>query len=148
MKKIFTSSLLTLILGVSHLVMAQSNFQQGFIITLKNDTIYGLVDSRVDQKQALLCSFKKDRKAPVEKYKPGEIYGYRFLNGKYYVSKQVKINGEDKMLFLEYVVNGIADLYFAKYKNRNSFYIQKEDDLHPIASTTKKNHSVLGRLHP
>jgi hypothetical protein len=113
--------------GLFKATLAQTNFKPGYIITLRNDTIHGFLDSRNDIRHSQVCTFKPIRKAPIEKYEPGQINGYRFENGKFYVSRSINYKNERKQIFLEYIVNGIADLYYYKDSNGQHFLIEKED---------------------
>lgn len=94
-------------------VCAQINPQPGYIITLENDTIQGQIDFRLDKQHAVQCLFCAAGHTDFERYLPGEIYAYRFLNGgKFYVSREVELNGQSRHVFLEYLVNGIVSLYY------------------------------------
>ena len=106
---------------------AQSNFQPGFIITNDSDTIHGLVDYRGDLRSSTICTFKVDNKSNAQEYKPEEIKGYRILDSKFYISKEVNSENQTKMLFLEYLVNGISDLYYFRDNNGDHYLIQNQD---------------------
>jgi len=107
-KLLFTAFLLSIYL----LANAQTDFRKGYIITSNLDTIRGTVDFRGDMKNSENCIFKNNEDKTTT-YHPGEIYGYRFENGKYYISKFVKEkNGTVKNLFAEFLVEGAKDLYY------------------------------------
>ena len=91
---------------------SQSDFVPGYILTNKHDTVFGLIDYRTDKYNSLECRFKKTEKDTVSTFTAVQISGYRFTNSKYYVSRQVKTQGEQKSLFLEYMVEGVVDLYY------------------------------------
>ncbi|KPK79477.1 MAG: hypothetical protein AMS27_17980 [Bacteroides sp. SM23_62_1] len=106
----------------------QADFRPGYIITLENDTIHGLIDFRGDMINAQICSFKKHKKAEKTNYKPFEIKAYRFTGDKYYISRYVKQTEETVPVFIEYLVDGIADLYYYRdTKNIDHYFIEKED---------------------
>lgn len=105
---------------------AQSDFREGFIINSANDTIYGLIDYRGDQRNSRVCRFKPDIQASVVEFLPGEISGYRFNDGKYYVSKKLSLGGAERMLFVQYILNGIADLYYYRDETGDYYLIEKE----------------------
>ncbi|MGB3586493.1 MAG: hypothetical protein WBA23_08140 [Tunicatimonas sp.] len=106
----------------------QEKFREGYIVTLQQDTVYGLIDYKTVSKSANKCSFRKDRNANVVTYTPDQIMGYRFTSGKYYVSKLVKMNGGTEELFLEYLIDGIADIYFFRDEAGDHYYIEKEGE--------------------
>ena len=91
--------LIFLILLISIESLAQSNFNKGYIITTELDTIYGEIDNSDYYSNSQYCDFK-DLKNTVIRFFPDKIFGYRFIDGKYYVSKE--INGNK--LFLEYLI--------------------------------------------
>ena len=112
MKKI-TITLIIILIKLS--VYSQSEFIPGYIQKTEHDTIFGLIDYAVDKSNSMECRFRKTEKDPVQIFSPKDIYGYRFNESKYYVSKEIKVNGELKMIFMEYLVEGRVDLYF--YRN-------------------------------
>jgi len=89
----------------------QSDFRQGYYITRDNDTIHGLIDLRSNADNCKFLNFIKDEHSLKQTFLPSTVQSYRFNDGKYYVSKEIQLNGEKKNVFLEFVVNGIADLY-------------------------------------
>ena len=122
-------SLLSLLLVLSYGILhAQSNFRLGYIITNENDTIVGLIDYRTDQMNAQACTFKKTKTSPVETYSPGQITGFRFTeDGKYYVSGEIVSNSA--IVFLEYILQGIMNLYFYADKITGlDYYIFENQD--------------------
>jgi hypothetical protein len=132
MKKLFVS--LVLLWAVTS--YAQS-FKPGYIITLKNDTIYGSIKYQNSNASALRCIFKKTEDTEERTYTPNGINGYRFENGKYYVSKNVEFNGQTQPLFLEYIVDGIVDLYMLYQSNRDNYFIEKENKLYYLPEGEK-----------
>jgi len=94
-------------------ILAQNNYSPGYIITNDQDTITGFIDYRTDKMNALTCHFKKDLTSPEQTYLPGQIFGYRYTDvGKFYVSKTIKIKGEERKIYLEYLLQGIMNLYY------------------------------------
>ena len=119
---------------------SQSNYKEGFIITNANDTIWGQIDFRTDYTNSLVCKFKQDEKATEKVYKPGEITGYRFLNeGKYYVSRTVEIDSLKRTVFLEFLVQGILNLYYLPEGNGYYFFENKDG---VMISTTQKSDKI------
>ena len=128
-----------------HKASAQSNFQPGFIITNDNDTISGLVDYRGDMRSSTICTFKVDNTGNAQEYKPEEIKGYRILDSKFYISKEVNSENQTKMLFLEYLVNGISDLYYFRDNNGDHYLIQNQDGEILELSNQQKTIQVQGK---
>jgi len=123
MKKLF---FLTLILSLFYSsLFSQSEFKKGFIITNNQDTIYGLIDNRGEIRNALSCHFKKQENDDITIYSPSDIIGYRFVDDKFYISKEVTIENEMSKKFLEYLMHGIVDLYVLTDISTTHYYIQK-----------------------
>jgi len=111
---------LTVVSGIN--AIAQSDFKPGLIITTTNDTIRGFVDHKKNSVNAKECVFRKSADSDSHTYKPGEINGYRIDNDKFYVTK--KINGEK--LFLEFLVDGIVNLYYYDQNGNDRFFLERD----------------------
>ncbi len=106
---------------------AQSNYTKGYIITNKNDTINGLIDFRTDKINCSFCKFKLSKNAEEQIFYPQDLIAYRLIKeGKYYVSRTIKIDNEQQKVFLEYLVQGIKDLFYYPQKN-DCYYIEDEN---------------------
>ncbi len=106
--------------------IAQYDFGPGFIITKTNDTIYGFVDLQTNAKNAWQCNFKTTEKGIIQGFSPDDIIAYRFTDGKYYVAREIKHLGSTRKVFLEYLVDGIADLFYF-YDNEQDYYFIEKD---------------------
>ncbi|MCB4808964.1 hypothetical protein LG651_11950 [Tamlana sp. 62-3] len=91
------------------------------------DTIYGLIDYRGDIRSSKKCIFKKTTNSDEQIYVPKSIKGYKFIEGKYYVSKKTKNNNE--YLFLEYLVNGVIDIYYYRDDKGDHYYVSKDNNI-------------------
>jgi hypothetical protein len=105
----------------------QTDFRPGYVITNENDTLHGLIDYRGDTRNSKICVFKENATSASSEYLPGQIKAYRFSGSKYYVSKNILANGTKKDFFLEFLVNGIADLYYYRDVNNPHYFIEKRD---------------------
>ena len=132
-------------------INAQSNFRPGYVIINETDTISGVIDFRTYKINAQLCRFRLSDTSEEKVYYPGDIYGYRFTDdGKYYVSKDIEIEGQQEKVFLEYLVQGIISLYF--YPGEQSDYYFFQDNSGKMIPVTKqdkkdvkdKNKSMIG----
>lgn len=103
---------------------AQSEYRDGFVIKHNGDTIHGKVDFRGDKYLAQYCSFEDSKGIKTDFY-PSDILGYRFNDGKYFVSK--KINR--KFYFLEFLVDGVVDIFYLRDEYvHDRYFIQSEED--------------------
>ena len=104
--------------GFSILAIGQTDFRKGKIITLQGDTIFGELDWQGDITNSRAVRFRKDNADAV--FKPFEIAGYRFDDGRFFVSK-IAVNSKDTTaLFAEYLVKGKKDLFF--YRSATGFH--------------------------
>ena len=138
------TTLFTIVLFLGSIVFchAQDNYKQGYIITNEMDTIYGWIDYRTDAMNALGCKFKTDKQIKEQTYQPGSIFGYRLINeGKFYISKNITINNVSQMVFVEFLVQGIMNLYFfvdsRDFSSTPEYYIF-EDETGNMTVVTKK----------
>ncbi len=127
MKLIIKMTLSLLCLFCFSVLKAQSEFKPGFVITQQNDTIKGLIDYSIASKNLNKCDFKEYGKPEIKEYFPAEIKGFRFNGSKFFVSREVVVNGEKVALFLEFLIDGNVDLYSFNNGTTPRFFIQKDD---------------------
>ncbi|GAO30048.1 hypothetical protein [Geofilum rubicundum] len=108
-------------------VSAQTDFRPGFIITHSMDTIHGLLDYRGEIRNMRICTFKNSPEEPSKEFLPGDIYGYRFNAGKYYVSKEVDTEALKETVFVEFLLKGISNLYYYNSLNYRAYFLESED---------------------
>lgn len=109
-------------------VFAQSDFRPGFYVTMQFDTIYGEIDNRGDIRNCHICNFRPGEGMDPVSFTPEEIYAYRFSGGgKYYMAREVIINKEKQWVFLEFLVNGISNLYYYRGEGMNRYFIESDE---------------------
>ncbi len=114
------SLLLVLILDcIFFSVLGQKNLKPGYVIDLKNDTLYGFIDNRGYIYNSEKCVFYGSLTSEPVIYLPGEIKGYRFPGSSFYISHSVLLGDTVKEVFLEYIVKGIISLYYLKEPNKD-----------------------------
>lgn len=123
MKRIFFTSFFLFIFTK---LFSQSDYRPGYIITLSNDTLHGLIDFRNSGRNREICDFKRTDSASSESYNPSNLYGYKFNESKYYVSKEIDVNKLKEKLFLEYIIDGKIDLFFYRDASGEHYLIDKE----------------------
>lgn len=96
-------------------MFGQLDFHEGYVIKNNNDTIYGLLKLQERAQNGRECIFMKDPDSELVKYLPSEILGYRFINGKYYVSKTVSyhINSETTNKIDHVVFDRMNDTFYS-----------------------------------
>lgn len=105
---------------------AQSDYRQGYIIKNNNDTIFGYIDYRADISNSKKCYFVKELGGEVNEYMPGEIFGYRFEDSKYYITKTIELNKEKRTIFIEFLLKGIVDLYYYVDEKGDHYFIDNK----------------------
>jgi len=125
MKKILV--FFTLFISVFVKVEAKVDFKNGYIITLNNDTIYGKIVNTNYYEHSLKCTFKENDKDETTTYFPNQLTGYRFIDGKFYISKKVLVDSIPTTFFMEYLINGKLNFYFRQDKGViNHYYAEKD----------------------
>ncbi|MCB0667852.1 MAG: hypothetical protein KDC80_18620 [Saprospiraceae bacterium] len=124
---------------------AQQDFRPGFIITLTGDTIKGHIDYRPPISNASVCHFRRENSNEVSKFNPEEIKAYRYNDSKFYISKELTIGGITSRHFLEYLVDGIVELYYLASKFKDAYYIEKEGIFYEVKNedrTFRKDNKI------
>ncbi len=115
---------------------SQNDWKPGYIISNSNDTVHGFIDNRDSKSNSKRCYFRKEESGEKEIFKPEDISGFRFINGKFFVSKTLPDGNPARRVFLEFVVHGKADIFH--YKDDNDYYlIEKEGKLYELKNTSE-----------
>jgi hypothetical protein len=123
MKKAIT---ILILISYSYLINAQKDLREGYIVTLAGDTVWGKINFRNDINNSMKCIFNSNLNE-IEEFLPFEISSYRFKDGKYYISKNVKNQDSIIKIFAEYLVNGQRDLFY--FRDFSGFhYLLSYDD--------------------
>lgn len=117
-----------LFISITSNFAANTKYKPGYIITLNNDTVNGYLLYQSSLSSSARCFFKANLEANAKEYGPEEISGYRFINGKFYISKQIiKGSGkEPKIVFLEFLIQGITSIYYTVDDLGEHYYIEKK----------------------
>ncbi len=102
--------------------LSQTNYQPGFYITLDNDTIHGLINDRSGVGNYIQCIYKPEKSSKSERFLPEEIQSYQFQDGRYFLSKKIYVDSVKRQVFVEFLVNGISDLFLYR-DNEHFFYV-------------------------
>ncbi len=122
------------ILLISVDTYGQKDLKNGYIITNSYDTIIGFINLKSNYNNSKVCEFYKDvDENPIE-YNPQDIKGYRIEDVKFYISKDIDLNDQKRKVFLEYLLNGIVDLYYYKELTTEYFFIEKDGSLHQLSN--------------
>jgi len=133
MNKEAKSLILLILLSLGSLEsFSQNDFRKGFIVTLNLDTIHGFVDYTNPDLRSRTCIFRIDENSQIERYNADELNSY-FVSNKIFESKDVNIADSLMPMFVEYLVNGIVDLYFLQFRGRQYFFIEKDGKMYKLS---------------
>ena len=140
--------LLILILLFAYIgnALAQRDYRKGYIVTNNRDTVFGWIDYRGDIRNSKVCSFRESESDKATEYAPGDIAEYRFIDSKYYVSRDIGTEYESKTVFLEFLVNGMANLYYYCDNNAEGHYYIEKDDNFVELKTVEREAIVANEL--
>jgi hypothetical protein len=109
---------------------SQNNYMPGLIINLYGDTLTGYIYNDSPINCGEYCTFKtKDDTIPIT-YTANEISGYKFLSGKYYVSKEIPVDSITKeKVFLQWLVKGKLSIYsYIKDRARIYYFVETQSN--------------------
>ncbi|MBS2097391.1 hypothetical protein [Carboxylicivirga linearis] len=116
--------------------VAQNDWKKGFVLLSETDTLNGFLENWNSKLDTRKCYFRSDENSEAQQFHPDEIYGYRYQNGKYYVSKQIEAINPDKPVFVEYLTESKVSLYYYK-DHLNRYFIEKEGVFYELKNTTR-----------
>lgn len=131
---LFTTLLIIYSLAPTKLI-SQDRFMQGWIVNQKNDTIRGLVEYQLAHEIVQGVKFKPLSHASATYYDPDEIQGFGFINGRYFIAKEVNSNGlVNQKVFVDVLVSGLANLY----RLGKNFLLETDEKIHPLVEETRE----------
>jgi len=126
MNKHLIVSVLTLFLIFKS--QAQSDFREGYIINVNNDTTYGLINYEGLFQNARDCHFKKDESSKIQVYFPKDLTAYRFTDSRYFQSIPLHLGAEPEILFLECLIQGKVDIYRCYFEGTTHYFARKDEE--------------------
>ncbi len=126
--------LLVVLLLLGNKASCQEDYKPGYIITNENDTVQGFINLKTNITNSKQCDFKTSMSAEATIYAPRDIYAYRIDDIKYYCSKQITRADTTATIFLEFLINGVVNLYYMKTYNQDYYYVEKNGQLHELSN--------------
>ena len=118
---------------------AQGIYRPGFIVDNDLDTLRGLVFDGGDMGNAAECKFKVTEESKVRKYKPGEIESYYMYNYRFYKTMKSPLKKDSVVVFAEFLIDGIADIFYFRNINGNHYYVRNNrDEIIPLPEAELK----------
>jgi outer membrane protein W len=110
--------------------------QLGYVY-FKSDSVLAVnIKNKGQKKNALECITMQDDE--IITYSPDEIFGYSFMNGSSYYSKEIIVNGEKKRFFVELITEDKPKLYYLNQDSKRFFVEISEDSLLEIRSKSNR----------
>lgn len=116
----------------------QNDFREGYIISWDQDTTYGFIDYRGNRMNSERCFFKNTLDDTRSEYGPNDIKAYRFLDSRYYVSKKVETIDGSRIIFIEFLIDGIVDVYYYYDQSGEHYLIDSDGTLRPLKNEEKE----------
>jgi hypothetical protein len=114
---------------------SQNDWKSGYVIKLSGDTVFGLIDNRDSKSQSNYCYFRKDKLSESIIYAPKDISGFRFNDGKFFISKEIPYEDSTRKIFLEFLVEGKVNVFH--YQDELShFFLEKDGQIYELKNTT------------
>lgn len=115
---------------------SQNDWKPGYIIKNSGDTVFGLIDNRDSKTNSVHCYFRKDGLSETIIFGPKDIAGYRFNDGKFFISKDIPVEDSTRKIFLEFLIEGKVDVFHYQ-DDKSHFFIEKEGKLYELKNTTE-----------
>ena len=112
----------------------QKGYYPGYVVTNDFDTLTGLIYQKPNAINSRSCTFIKEKNSTPQVFTPGDLHSYKIENSKYYVSREVPIDSINQTVFLEYLVDGIVDLYYLKDLTKEYYFIEKDNRMIPLSN--------------
>lgn len=129
-------------------LFSQKGYSPGYIITNSFDTIHGVINLKANNHNRRVCDFIETGSLEPIVYNPDELRGFRIANNKFYLSKEIEVDSIKQKVFLEYLVDGIIDLYYLKTIGSEYYFIEKDNIMtllsneSHLVSRTEKAHDA------
>jgi hypothetical protein len=109
---------------IAQIIYSQNDFRKAYVVKLNRDTIFGFAGFSEGLKNYQYCQFKESQDGNKITYNPSEIFGYGFVDDKYFETKAIENNDKSSSpVMLEVLVKGLVSLY----QYDKIFYIDKAD---------------------
>ncbi|HAM99044.1 MAG TPA: hypothetical protein DCQ26_10585 [Marinilabiliales bacterium] len=136
MKQYILLGLLSFILSTA--LLGQNDFKPGYILKTTGDTVHGYINLRSNYLNGKECEFRPVLIGESSFYLPGQILSYRVENTKMYVTKTVELDHKTQTLFMEFLVDGVIDLYYYKDLQNEYYFVEKEGALYPLTNEERE----------
>jgi len=123
----------------SNELSAQKWIKEGYLIDNDSDTLQGWIDMRKSLKNVEFVWFSTSSDGNFTPVEASTLQGYTLLDGLHMISRQVSINGVTRVRFIEYLVDGIVDLYLVNEDGQYYYLIEIEGKEPLLLDDTNKS---------
>lgn len=125
----------------------QADFRKAYYLNHEGDTIYGEIKYQGDLKNTLSCEYRAHKNANVVRFAPGDIHAYRFVDSKYFISKYIETDHGEEQIFAEYLINGIAKLFYYRDLEGDHYLLENREGHHVELTNEKQIVEISGRSY-
>ena len=125
-----------LMIAYSSCLLAQRDFRPGYMVRKPNDTVRGLILYKA-LKTSGFCVFKPGLNDQPVEYRPTDILAFRFDDGRYFITKEVRLDSVKKPVFVEFLVKGKANVYYLRDETDHYFIEKGADSLVELSEKDK-----------
>lgn len=115
---------ITIILLLTTGLSAQIISRKAFIVTNDFDTVPGFVDLKGYRSNSEACFFRESRFGKQVIFSPDDISGYRIQNDRYFISMHVSTLDGNRVIFMDFLLDGILDLYYYRDNSGDNYCIE------------------------
>lgn len=128
MRRLITYLFLVNLLSIS-VFAVNTEWKNGYVVSLTGDTIRGQVGIHDNGSNYHSCKFRSSLKGEITNYSPADISAYGTESGLVYSSLKVKSVNLDDTYFVQFLFNGIVNLYYIELPQDSVYsYILKRED--------------------
>jgi hypothetical protein len=119
---------------------ASSQLREGFIINNNNDTINGYINFEGSLRNSIHCAFGLQLNGEVEVFKPEDIKAFRFIDSKYFITREILVDNKPQKVFLEFLIKGRASIltYTQTVTYIRYFLLLEDDSLIELMNTNQE----------
>jgi hypothetical protein len=121
MKKIFLLFIIFTLFSNLSIYAINNEWKSGCIITIKGDTIHGLLAYQNEGNNWEKCLFKKSNSEIETTYTPNDIKGYKYDIGLCFESMNLNVYGKENKYFTECLLKGAISLYYLEINELKGF---------------------------
>src|ERR1700682_3485182 len=122
-------------------VMAQQNFDPGYIIKPNRDTLNGFIKIELESDLTSSIQFKKDEGSALKEFLPADLLGFS-MGENIYKSMRFMNTAEDSVMetaFVKQLVRGEYNLYAYSKPDRRYYLLQKDETLYFLYDEVNRN---------